>query len=130
LGEQPSVYKSLSKYLDIVPINWNKIKLPTKKVSIVAGFSIGATLACDYAMKNRVKTLILCSMTPGVESLNVVKADKIIFLVGEKEDWVIKDTRRLMKKLAIPHEIKIVKKAGHKIDANYRTTLFNIIKRF
>lgn len=127
LGEQPSAYKSLSKYLDIIPINWNKIKLPRKRFDIVVGFSIGATLACDYALKQKVKKLILCSMTTGVETLKKVKAEEIIFLIGEKEKWVIEDTQRLLKTIKDRAKIIVIPKADHKINKNYKKAIFDIL---
>ena len=119
LGEKASDYKLLPKYLDIVPIDWNKIKLPKSKADIVVGFSMGAILACEYAARNKVKILILCSMTAGVESLKKIKADKINFLIGKKEKWVIKDTKRLLKTVKNKAKIIVIPKASHKIDRNY-----------
>jgi len=123
LGEQPSAYKLLSKYLNIISIDWNKIRLPKFKVNTAVGFSMGAILACEYALKRKVKNLILCSMTTGVETLNKVKADNIIFIVGEKEKWVQKDTERLTRDLKNTWQIIVVPKAGHKIDRNYTKLL-------
>lgn len=128
LGEQPFAYKSLSKFLDIFPIDWNNIKLPKKHFDTVVGFSIGATLACDYALKKHVKNLILCSMTPGVETLRDVKADKIIFLVGEEEKWVKKDMERITKDLKCDWKLVVVPRAGHKINNNYKKVLLNTLK--
>jgi alpha/beta superfamily hydrolase len=128
LGEQPPAYKSLSKYLNIIPIDWNKIKIPKLKTEVVVGFSMGAILACEYALRNKVKTLILCSMTTGVESLEKVKADKIIFLIGENEKWMIKDTKRVLKTVKNRAEMIIIPKADHKIDRNYKNKILGVIK--
>jgi alpha/beta superfamily hydrolase len=127
LGEQPSAYKSLSKFLNIIPIDWNKIKIPKFKADTAVGFSMGAILACEYAIKNKVKNLILCSMTTGVESLEKIKSEKIIFLIGEKEKWVIKDTKRVLKTVKNRAKIIIVPKADHKIDRNYQKKLLEVI---
>ena len=62
-------------------------------------------------------------MTTGVESLKDVKADKIIFLIGEKEKWVIKDTKRLLKTVKNRAKIIVIPKADHKIDNNYKNVL-------
>lgn len=130
LGEQPSDYKALSSYLNIIKINWNNIKINVGRVDTLAGFSMGAVLACDYALKQKVKTLILCSMTPGAETLKDVRADKIIFIVGEKEKWVIKDIKRSAKTL--PHknfQIIVVPKADHKITGIYRKKLLEVVNK-
>lgn len=128
IGEKPKDYKRLSKYFKILDIDWNTGKItPTiKKCDIFIGFSMGAILACEYALKKRVKTLILCSMTTGVESLKKVKADKIIFLVGEKEKWVIKDTLRISKSIK-NKQIYIIKNGNHKITDKYQKKLIEII---
>jgi predicted esterase len=130
LGEQPSAYKSLSKFLDIVPIDWNNIKLPKYKVETAVGFSMGAILACEYAIKHKVKNLILCSMTTGVETLKNVKADKITFIVGEKEEWVIKDMKRLIKDLKYNCHMFIVPKANHRINKEYLKILLKVVNPF
>ncbi|MEK7551351.1 MAG: hypothetical protein AAB532_02025 [Patescibacteria group bacterium] len=128
LGEQPSAYKSLSKFLDIVPIDWNNIKLPKYKVETAVGFSIGAILACEYAIKHKVKNLVLCSMTTGVETLSKVKADNIIFLIGEKEKWVIKDTKRVLETVKDRAKIIVIKNADHKINKDYQKILLSTLK--
>ena len=129
LGEHPSSYKTLTKFFNIIPIDWNNIKLPKHNADIAVGFSMGAVLACEHALKHKVKTLILCSMTTGVESLKKIKAGDIIFLIGEKEKWVIRDTKRLLKTVENRARIIIVPRAGHKIDKNYRNILLKVIKR-
>ncbi len=128
LGEKPKEYKRLSKYLKILDINWNtgKITPPIEKTDILIGFSMGAILACEYALKHKVKNLILCSMTTGVESLEKVKANNIIFLVGEKEKWVIKDTLRISAPLK-NKEIHVIPNGDHKIEKNYQKKLLEII---
>jgi predicted esterase len=131
LGEKPKEYQRLSKYLKILDVDWNtgKITPPIKKTDILVGFSMGAILACEYALKHKVKNLILCSMTTGVESLEKVKANQIIFLIGEKEKWVIKDTLRISEPLK-NKEIYIIPNGDHKIDKNYQKKLIEIIDEF
>lgn len=128
LGEKPRNYKRLSKYLNILDVDWNtgKITPRIKKSDVLIGFSMGAILTCEYALKKKVKILILCSITTGVESLKKVKADKIIFMIGEKEKWVIKDTQRVSKPLK-NKEIIIIKGADHRIIGNYQKKLIEVI---
>lgn len=131
LGEKPREYKRLSKYLKTLDVDWNtgKITPPIKKTDVLIGFSMGAVLACEYALKYKVKTLILCSLTPMVESLKKVKADQIIFMVGEKEKWVIKNIERVSKTLTCKKSIIVVPKADHRITGAYQKKLLDIIKK-
>lgn len=131
MGEKPKDYKQFSKHLKTLDVDWNtgKITPSIKKCDILVGFSMGAILACEYALKRKVKALILCSMTTGVESLKKVKADKIIFLIGEKEKWVIKDTLRVSKSIK-NKQINIIKGGGHKITGKYQKKLIEIINNF
>lgn len=122
LGEQASKYKDLP----VVPIDWNNIKLPKTKANIVAGFSFGAILACEYAIKTKVDLLVLCSMTPGVETLKKVRAKQIIFLVGDQETWLIKDAKRL-KETAKNSRIRIVPNTGHRVSSTYKKILKDLI---
>jgi len=128
MGEKPKEYERLSAYLKTLNINWNtgKINPPIKKCDTLVGFSMGAILACEYAIKIKVKILILCSMTTGVESLKKVKADEIIFLVGENEKWVVKDTLRVSKSIK-NKQIHIIKGGNHKIIGRYQKKLVEII---
>jgi len=123
LGEKPTTYKSLSKYFNIVSIDWNNIKIPKHKADIAIGFSFGGILACEYALKYKVKKLILCSMTTGMETLKDIKADEIVFLIGEKEKWVTTDIKRLLKIVKNRAKIIVIPKADHKIDNNYKNVL-------
>lgn len=127
LGEKTSAYKFMSKDFNIIPIDWNNIKIPRLKSDVVVGFSFGGILACEYALKNKVKTLVLCSMTTGVESLEKVRADKVFFLIGEKERWVIKDTKRLLKTTGKKGKIIIIPKGDHKIDTIYFKKIKEIV---
>ena len=130
LGDRKE-YKSLFKYFNIPKINWNKsaITPPIGKVKILIGFSMGAILACEHAIKHKVETLVLCSMTTGVETLAKVRASGIIFLVGEKEKWVTKDMNRLGKDLKCDWRIIVIPKADHKIDILYRKAILDAIEQ-
>jgi alpha/beta superfamily hydrolase len=130
LGERKE-YKNLFKYFNVPKIDWNRSTIiPTiGKVDTLVGFSMGAILACDYALKHKVKTLILCSMTTGVETLEKVKVDKIIFLIGEKEKWVIKDTKRVLKTVKNRAKIIVIPKANHKIDSKYLKKIRKVLSR-
>ena len=125
LGDKQSDYKSLSKHFYIPKINWNTVKIEKmpKEVGVLAGFSMGACLAIDYAMKHRVKKLVLCSLPPGIESLENIKAGEIVFMAGEKEKWVIEDMARLRTKNQL---IISVRDTGHKINKAYREELLKI----
>lgn len=107
-------------------INWNNITLPTG-YSVVVGFSMGAILACEVALKENVNKLILCSMTPGVETLERVKAKEIVFIMGQKETWLIKDTQRLMETVKVPCSVQILPEVGHKIGKKYLKMITNFI---
>ncbi len=130
LGEKLKDYGVLSKYLNIVDVDWNDGKIKIGKVDILAGFSMGAVLACEYSIKHKLKILILCSTTPGAETLKKVKADKVIFMAGEKEKWLIKDIKRISKTLPKKtiREIIIIPKADHKITGNYLKELLSTLK--
>lgn len=129
LGEKPWEYKNLSKYLDILDIDWNtgRTKTCIKKTNILSGFSMGAALACEYTLKNKVKNLILCSLTPGEETLKEVNADNVVFLVGEKEKWVLKEIKRVRKTLLCKSSIVVIPKADHKIIGKYQEELIKIV---
>ena len=128
LGEKPKEYKRLSKYLETLDVNWNtgKITPPIIQSDTLVGFSMGAILACEYALKHKVGTLILCSLTPMVESLKRVKTDNIIFLAGEKEKWIIKNIERVCQTLTCNKSIVIIPKADHKITSTYQKKLLEI----
>lgn len=126
LGQKASQYKSLSKYLKIVQPDWNNSKVKIEKCDTLIGFSLGCMLACVYAEKHRIKHLILCSPTPD-ETLKKVKADKITFIVGDKETWVRENINRLTKELTCSWKILEVSNTGHKLNRNYRKILLNSI---
>ena len=131
LGQNKSQYKELSKFCDVKKIDWNNgslAKLKLGKPDTLIGFSLGAIVACDHAIKYKVKKLILCSMTPGVETLKDVKADNIVFLVGEKEILVLKEIRRVSKTLTCQWNIIVIPKADHKIKGNYLKQLIDLVK--
>ena len=98
-----------------------------QSTDIIIGFSFGAILACEYTIKHKIKTLILCSLSPGAETLVDIKADNVIFLAGEKEKWVLKNIRRLSKTLKCKKSIIIIPKASHKIVGEYQKKLLEII---
>jgi alpha/beta superfamily hydrolase len=129
LGDRTQ-YKSLFKYFNVLDIDWNKgnlSKLRLGKQDVLIGFSLGCDIALMHAEKYKVKVLILCSMSPGTESLKNVKADKIIFMAGDKEKWLIKDIRRVLKTFKNKSEVVIVPEANHKIDKKYLKMLLEVI---
>lgn len=131
LGEKKSNYKSLESHFTIPKIDWNTGKiLPVinKKADTLIGFSLGGTLACQHALKHRIKNLILCSLTPGAETLERVNAGRVIFLVGEQEKWVLKDLKRMKKTLRCQSLIIIVPNAGHSLKGRYRQKLLEVVK--
>ena len=127
LGEKPSDYKALSKYLNIIDVDWNNCKTKIGKVDTLIGFSLGAVLAVIHAEKSKVETLILCSLTP-LENLKDVKANEIIFIVGSKEKFCLENIRRVYKTLKCKKRIIIIPKAGHRITGEYREKLLELIK--
>lgn len=130
LTEKPKNYRGLSKYFNILDVDWNtgKIKPKIRKTDVLAGFSMGAIYACEYASKHKVKTLILCSLTPGAETLKNVMADNVIFLVGEKEKWVLKEIKRVKKTIKAKSRILVIPGVDHKISGDYKKTLINVAK--
>ena len=70
LGEKPRDYKALSKYFNIVNIDWNNGKTKLGKIDTLIGFSLGGIIAMMHAEKSKVKTLILCSIPP-IDNLKV-----------------------------------------------------------
>ena len=127
MSERAKNYRSFPKYVTVYDIDWNVGDLPQEKYDIVIGFSLGAVLACEYALKHKVRKLILCSLTPGTESLKDIKADEVVFLVGEKERWCLKEIKRISKTLKCKSKIIIVPKATHKITGNYKEKMLKII---
>ncbi|OHB00854.1 MAG: hypothetical protein A3F53_00955 [Candidatus Zambryskibacteria bacterium RIFCSPHIGHO2_12_FULL_48_10] len=127
LGDKPSDYGALSKYLNIIKIDWNNPgseKVP--QCDTVVGFSMGCFLALDYAEKHRIKKLVLCSL-PVCENVGPVKADEIIFLVGEKEKWILKEINRVRKSMKSRSQLFMILGAKHKITGNYRKKLLEVI---
>ncbi len=129
LGQKATEYRSLSKYLDIVQVDWNNGSLAKMKLGnpdILVGFSLGCVVATMHAEKHKVKNLILCSPTPD-ETLERVKTDYATFIVGEKETWLRKETRRVAKTLKCPAKIIIVPGSDHKIDSKYQKALLEVL---
>lgn len=127
LGERAKDYSRLFKYMKVYDIDWNKIRLPKGKIDVLVGFSMGASLACEYAEKNKIDTVILCSLTPCIDTLGGLRARKIIFIVGEKEKWAHKNNLRLAKTLKGKWQMIVVKGAGHKINLEYQKKLLENI---
>lgn len=127
LGERAKHYPTLAKHIDVYNIDWNHIRIPRGQHKVVAGFSLGACFACEYAITNKVDTLILCSMTPGIQTLEKVKAKRVIFLIGEKEQWALQDFKRLTKTLKCPWQIMIIKKGDHRISGEYLKQLIETV---
>lgn len=115
LGERKKDYKHLNKTFDVMKIDWNNIRLPKQRYETVVAFSLGTLLAIEYAAKHKVKKLILCSMPAFIFDERKLKADKIIYMKGEKETNVQ------------PADIE-VKGAGHKINKAYLRELLLAVK--
>jgi alpha/beta superfamily hydrolase len=127
LGERAKHYKNLSNYMKVFDIDWNKIRLPKGKIDTMVGFSMGAALACEYAEDHKINNLVLCSLTPSIDTLEGLKAKKIIFIVGKKEKWAYKNNMRLSKTLKCESKIIVVPGADHKITGNYRKKLLEVV---
>ena len=131
LGDRKSDYRSLEKYFLVPKIDWNRERIIPKlgkRVDVLVGFSFGGILGCLHAMKHNVGTLVLCSLPPGLETLEKVRAEKVIFMAGEREEWCIKDLKRIARTLPrYLWKIVIVPKADHKIVGNYKKELLKIV---
>jgi alpha/beta superfamily hydrolase len=127
LGERAKDYKSLSPYMKVYNIDWNKIRLPKGKINTLIGFSMGAALVCEYAEDNKIDTLILCSLTPSIDTLKGLRAKKVIFVVGGEERWAYKNNLRLAKTLGCKWKIIVVPGASHKIVGDYRKKLLELV---
>jgi pimeloyl-ACP methyl ester carboxylesterase len=129
-GEKPSKYRSLSKYFDVREVDWNtdKVTPPLKKAEILAGFSMGCAIIAEYAAIHKVEKLVFCSLPP-CETLISLKAAEVVFIVGEKEEFILKNVRRVAKTLpkSTKRKIVVVPEAGHMIDANYREMLISAL---
>ncbi len=129
LGERAKDYNHLSKYMKVYDVDWNKIRLPRGKIDILIGFSMGAVLACEYAEDHKIDTVILCSLTPCIDTLERLKAKEIIFVVGEKEKWAYKNNLKLIKTIKCKRRIIIVPKADHRINKDYKKVLLDILEK-
>jgi alpha/beta superfamily hydrolase len=127
LGERAKDYVSFPKNIKIYNIDWNKIRLPRGKIDALIGFSMGAALACEYAEEHEIDTLVLCSLTPCIDTLEGLKAKEVIFILGEKEKWAHENNTRLAKTLKCKHRIIVIPKADHKIIENYKKKLIEIV---
>lgn len=127
LGERAKNYKHLSKYMKVYDIDWNKIRLPRGKIDTLIGFSMGAALACEYAEIHKINILILCSLTPAIETFETLKAKEVIFIVGEKEKWAYKNNIRVAKTLKCKWKMIVVPRADHKITKEYKKAILDCI---
>jgi hypothetical protein len=127
LSEKSNKYRFLLPYVKVANINWNK-PIINGKCKNIASFSFGGILACNYALKNNIENLILCSLTPGIETLKKVKVKNVTFLVGEEEKWETKEIKRVSKTLKCNYKIIIIPKSGHAIKGKYKTTLISILR--
>jgi predicted Zn-ribbon and HTH transcriptional regulator len=129
LGEKPNEYKNLFKYFTVIDVDWNTGKYLPKvdKPDILVSFSMGVDFLIYYSLKKSVDKLIICSPTPGTETLSGLKVNEIIFLVGEKEKWVLEDLNRLVKTIKCSYKIIVIKDADHKIKGLYLKTLISLI---
>ncbi len=125
LGEKPKQYSAYSNYMNIANIDWNtgKHNLKMTPDSVIVSFSLGATFPLEYSVKHKVKKIILCSPTP-FESLDKCKFEELVFIIGEKEKFLIKVAKEL-KKGRKNVKLVIVPKADHRITKTY----FDFIKR-
>jgi chemotaxis signal transduction protein len=57
----------------------------------------------------------------------MVKAERVIFLVGEKEKWVLKEINRVRKTLKCKSSVTLVPGADHAIKGNYRKALLKVV---
>lgn len=126
-GQKPKHYRSLSKYLNIINIDWNDGKFNVGKVDTIIGFSLGADLASWYTIKHPVKRLILCSPSP-MGDLKGVKADEIIFIVGSKETFLKECALKLYNQRTGKKKFIIIPGGNHSITGRYKKTLLNLLK--
>lgn len=121
-------FSHLNKYFNIPKIDWNKGTVTPKitEKKLLVGFSMGCMVACMHAEKIKVDTLILCSPTPD-ETLKNIRANKVIFIYGEKEKWVAENIHRVAKTLNCQYTIHVVPKTSHTINKLYLKTLLTII---
>lgn len=133
LGNMPKkVRDTLARHFDVRRIDWNKgtITPPLYKETIIGGFSMGAVEACEYATKHKVDTLVLCSLTPGIESLREIKAKHVFFFVGDKETWVKYETMRVAKTLTCEWQVIIVPKCDHQMTNKYIELVLDVVSLF
>lgn len=124
LGETPKQYKSLAKHMTVADIDWNTGKATSAKgCDTVVSFSLGAVFSLDIALKKKLKKLILCSPTP-FETLGDHKAEEVVFLIGEKEEFLQKVFKPLCRKGV---RMVVVPNADHRLDRNYQKVLLGLI---
>jgi len=122
-------FKQLEKYFYVPKIDWNtwEVKIP-KGTEILIGFSMGATLACEYCLTHKIEHLILCSLMPGIETLKKIKAKNVIFLVGEEEGWTLSEVRRVYKTVKSKKSLVVIPKGRHDISGTYQKKLIETIE--
>lgn len=120
----------LFPYFNVPQIDWingSLAKLKLGKPKTLVGFSMGAVVACDHALKHKVDHLVLCSPTPCIETLKDIKTKKVTFIVGEKEAWVYEQAMRIAHTLKCPWDMVIVPETGHKINIKYLNAILEVI---
>ncbi len=128
LGERQKDYNNRLKGIEVFDIDWNKPRIPKKKVDILIGFSAGAIEAINAAERLQATTLILCSMTPVMFDINQVKVQTIIFICGEKEENTIIQTKKLYKSWKGKKKFIVIPGGDHKIDKKYEEVLLGTLR--
>lgn len=125
LGSKPSDYVGLSSLCEIADLDWNNLPLTFGDPDILVGHSMGAVLACQHAVQKPVETLVLCSASPGAETMKDIKAKRVVVFVGENEKWLIKDAKRLLKTLPKEtlRQLDICKNTDHHLNGEYMKAL-------
>ena len=131
LTEHAKDYKWLPKDIDFIDIDWNVLDLKNIKVAkddIVIGFSMGAVIAVVLSSKKKVNTVILCSPSE-MSDINPIKTDQLIIIVGEKEEWCLKNAKRIYRAYKGKKKFIVVPDADHRISGLYRQTLLDVLEK-
>lgn len=128
MGEKPRRYEALLEYMDVANIDWNSDRYTPKirNQNVLIGFSMGCYYPLTHALKHKVGTLILCSVSP-LETLAKIKAGRVIFIVGSREKFVLENVRRVAKELKIENRIIVVPGADHQISGSYKKKLLEVV---
>lgn len=120
-------YRAFSTYVRVADIDWNtgKTKPAVGDCNIVISFPLGAVFSLDVALKKKLKKLILCSPTP-FETLGDHKADEVIFVIGEEEEFLQKIFKPLCTEKTKARMV-IVPKTGHRMTRDYQTLVRELI---